>query len=577
MSVKVQSEVYVIDWIEDECEESSELKKIFFNDLKKKNSIVVPWRDPSATKRLKISEQVAVIDELLLSREHPVVLLMQNPQYRGLLEALRKKKWLQWVERDAFFFFGVLPDVREKDFLINTFFLSEQSDVDKVITRIWIFEDTKVQRGFSRVGYYMRRKIVEYAKQPADPNIPRLPVLILGASRTGKEVVADALLAAANLKDDKYEKVACGSLTASLLEDQLFGHWEGAFTDARSNKEGILECYNAVFLDDIDAAEPPKRIQGSLLRFLAERPPKCKRLGLPPKNIQGSKTVNTWLLVSTNRAPQELIDNNEMREDFILRFVHFIFVPPFSERRNDIPFIALSIERALNECFFHQLDLNALRWLRDRNSTWQKNATDLQIVLLAANEAMRDSDISWVEALNHVSDIEFPFYDKTSLTIPLAPPRDQDFGDSKGFSKLKSALNREISSARKPTMWRAIDESKLEHFVTFIRSELLAPSCKDAFNELYKSLCANKNPAPVQILKILAVLILATDENGNRRALSKNDLMRFLNISKSQTLAAANLLTETFRKDGLPLVERKGGSGSKPNTYRIVADVLRDP
>lgn len=156
-------------------------------------------------------------------------------------------------------------------------------------------------------------------------------VLITGESGTGKELVARAIHTLSARSQQPFIEINCASLPYNLLESELFGHEQGAFTDAKSKKIGLLEEGNGgtVFLDEIGEMEI--NLQVKILRVLEER--KIRRLG-GVRNID----IDIRIISSTNRDLKQAIQEKLFREDLYYRLNVFpITVPPLRERKDDIP------------------------------------------------------------------------------------------------------------------------------------------------------------------------------------------------------------------------------------------------
>lgn len=162
----------------------------------------------------------------------------------------------------------------------------------------------------------------------------RSTVLVTGESGTGKELVARALHIASDRKEMPFISVNCMSLSAGLLESELFGHEKGSFTGAVALKRGRFELAQGgtLFLDEIGELSP--ELQVKLLRVLQERT--VERVG-------GTETiaVDFRLVAATNKNLQEEIAAGRFREDLFYRLnVVNIHLPPLRERREDIPILA---------------------------------------------------------------------------------------------------------------------------------------------------------------------------------------------------------------------------------------------
>ncbi len=155
-------------------------------------------------------------------------------------------------------------------------------------------------------------------------------ILIHGESGSGKELVANAIHAQSRRSRGPYVKLNCASLPAGLIEDELFGHVRGAFTDARTDKPGLFEEANGgvIFLDEI--GDMDITLQTRLLRVLEDG--RVRRLG-GGRDIE----VNVRVVSATNRDLPQLIEKKLFREDLYFRLNTIpITSPPLRERDGDI-------------------------------------------------------------------------------------------------------------------------------------------------------------------------------------------------------------------------------------------------
>jgi len=159
--------------------------------------------------------------------------------------------------------------------------------------------------------------------------------LITGESGTGKELVARAIHYTSDRRTERFTDINCAALTETLLEAELFGYEQGAFTGAATTgKVGLFEASagGAIFLDEI--GEMGLNLQTKLLRVLQEKT--IRRVG-------GVETipVDVRVIASTNRDLYELVREGKFREDLYYRLnVVPIHVPPLRERRDDVMLIA---------------------------------------------------------------------------------------------------------------------------------------------------------------------------------------------------------------------------------------------
>ncbi len=165
------------------------------------------------------------------------------------------------------------------------------------------------------------------ARRVADTDVP---VLLVGESGVGKDVVARLIHAASPRAGRPFVKINCAALPGELLESELFGHEKGAFTGAHAEKPGKFELANrgTIFLDEIGEMDP--RLQAKLLQVLQDE--EFYRVG-------GTRSlrVDARVVVATNRDLEKAIANGSFREDLYYRLnVVTIRVPPLRERKEDI-------------------------------------------------------------------------------------------------------------------------------------------------------------------------------------------------------------------------------------------------
>jgi DNA-binding NtrC family response regulator len=160
-----------------------------------------------------------------------------------------------------------------------------------------------------------------------------VPVLILGETGTGKELLARALHFESNRKNENIICINSAALTESLLEAELFGYVKGAFTGAVESKKGRIEMADkgTLFLDEI--GHMSIRLQSKLLRFLEE-------MTFEPVGSSDSKKVDTRLIAATNFNLHEEIKKGRFLRDLLYRIeVVSIRMPPLRERTGDIPLL----------------------------------------------------------------------------------------------------------------------------------------------------------------------------------------------------------------------------------------------
>ncbi len=160
------------------------------------------------------------------------------------------------------------------------------------------------------------------------------PVLLVGETGTGKELCARAIHHLSSRKAGPFVPVECGALPEHLVENELFGHSRGAFTDARSDQKGLVAMAEGgtLFLDEVDSLS--LTAQSKLLRFLQERT--YKALG-----ADRFAHSNVRIVAATNRDLQLCIREHHFRNDLYFRInVLRLELLPLRERRCDIPLLA---------------------------------------------------------------------------------------------------------------------------------------------------------------------------------------------------------------------------------------------
>jgi two-component system response regulator AtoC len=178
----------------------------------------------------------------------------------------------------------------------------------------------------------LMRKIAEVVDKIATSKAST--VLIQGGSGTGKELVAKAIHFKGGGKGKPFMEINCASLPENLLETELFGYEKGAFTDAKSRKQGLVELAEGgtLFLDEV--GEMPLGLQTRLLRLIETK--RFRRVG-GVEDIE----VSTRIVAATNRDLSAAKSQGRFRDDLYFRLMVIpIYVPALRERKEDIPILA---------------------------------------------------------------------------------------------------------------------------------------------------------------------------------------------------------------------------------------------
>jgi DNA-binding NtrC family response regulator len=230
------------------------------------------------------------------------------------------------------------------------------------------------------------------------------PVLITGETGTGKELFAHAIHSLSHKRSGPFIPVDCGSLPEQLTENELFGHCQGAFTDARADQKGLIGMANGgtLFLDEIDTLSAGN--QAKLLRFLQEGT--YRQLG-----ADRFSRSNARIVAATNRNIEECVSQRLFRSDLYFRLnVLRLELPPLRDRDGDVCLLAQHFLD--NECarahdkgkFFAPA---ALRKLKSYH--WPGNARELlntvrRAAVCASGRQIAAEDILLSAEANHAGE-----------------------------------------------------------------------------------------------------------------------------------------------------------------------------
>jgi two-component system response regulator AtoC len=219
------------------------------------------------------------------------------------------------------------------------------------------------------------------------------PVLLSGASGTGKELVARLIHRESRRADGPFVPVNCGAIPETLLESEFFGHVKGSFTGADRDREGLFEAAGGgtLFLDEV--GELPQSLQVKLLRALQER--EVRKVG-----DTETRKVDVRILSATNRDMEETVADGDFREDLYYRLAVIpIHLPPLAARREEIPELARHLMDRHRERLgvsVEQIAPETMELLLDY--PWPGNVRELENILeralvLAEGERLEPSDL----------------------------------------------------------------------------------------------------------------------------------------------------------------------------------------
>lgn len=197
-------------------------------------------------------------------------------------------------------------------------------------------------------------------------------ILISGETGTGKELIARAIHYLSSRASGPFMVVDCGAIPENLVENELFGHARGAFTDAGQSTKGLIEGAHGgtLFLDEVESL--PLAVQSRFLRFLQERQFK-------PLGQTRYVSVDVRVVAATNTDLPQLIQKNSFRQDFYYRLnVLPLYIPPLRQRKDDIPALVryfIQLHNGQNQEYPAIPDEILQRWLA---YSWPGNVRELE-------------------------------------------------------------------------------------------------------------------------------------------------------------------------------------------------------
>ncbi len=271
---------------------------------------------------------------------------------------------------------------------------------------------------------------IEQAKRGAKTSFP---ILLLGETGTGKELFAHAIHNESERKGQPFVRVNCAALTETLLESELFGYEQGAFSGAlKSGKKGLFEEaeHGSIFLDEIGEMSP--NTQAKLLRVLQEQ--EIVRVG-------GTKPIpiHVRVIAATNVDLEGAIREKRFREDLYYRLNKLpIRIPPLRERLSDLPALIDHLLRKLNLDYGHNIQsISKLVLSRFEGYYWPGNVRELENVLA---RSMIYMDLGATELTDVSLPQEFGQLGKREKSDAAAPKQLQAFLAEKEKEHLQRTL-----------------------------------------------------------------------------------------------------------------------------------------
>lgn len=235
------------------------------------------------------------------------------------------------------------------------------------------------------------KAVMEQVRQVADRDTP---VLLLGETGVGKDVIANAIHYSSHRREGPFVSINCGAIPETLIDSELFGHEKGSFTGALYQKRGRFERAHrgTIFLDEI--GELPLNVQVRLLRVLENK--EIERVGGTEKI-----SLDIRIIAATNIDLKKMVEGKRFREDLWFRINVFpVIIPPLRERKSDIPalvqhFLTLK-SKELKLQGIPELAPGAVSVLM--NYDWPGNVRELENIIeraLILNSLNRDHPITF--------------------------------------------------------------------------------------------------------------------------------------------------------------------------------------
>ncbi|MEO6387844.1 MAG: PEP-CTERM-box response regulator transcription factor [Croceibacterium sp.] len=273
--------------------------------------------DPDGT-----SEGFAVLDEIMALKPDTKVIVASG---HGARESA-----LTAIERGAYDFYRKPVDIEQLGLIVRRALNLHRIESENRALAEKTGDGNRVLGGLI-TGAPEMVKVARTIERVANTNVS---VMLLGASGTGKELLARGLHDASNRKNGTFVAINCAAIPENLLESELFGHEKGAFTGAVKTTEGKIELANGgtLFLDEV--GDIPLQLQVKLLRFLQER--QIERIG-------GRKAidVDTRIVCATHQDLEAMIGDGRFREDLFYRLAEVVVkIPSLAERAGDATLLA---------------------------------------------------------------------------------------------------------------------------------------------------------------------------------------------------------------------------------------------
>jgi two-component system, NtrC family, response regulator len=312
--------------------------------------------DPDGT-----TEGFAVLDAIMALKPDTKVIVASG---HGARESA-----LNAIERGAYDFYQKPVDIEQLGLIVRRAFNLHQIEAENRLLAERTGEGNRVLGRMITAAPEMV-KVARTIERVANTNVS---VMLLGASGTGKELLARGLHDASDRRNGSFIAINCAAIPENLLESELFGHEKGAFTGAVKTTEGKIELANGgtLFLDEV--GDIPLPLQVKLLRFIQERV--IERIG-GRKQID----VDTRIVCATHQNLEQMIGAGTFREDLFYRLAEVVIkVPSLAERPGD----AVLLAKAFLKRFAEEMNPSVTGLAPDALAAidgwpWQGNVRELE-------------------------------------------------------------------------------------------------------------------------------------------------------------------------------------------------------
>ncbi|MBY8333008.1 PEP-CTERM-box response regulator transcription factor [Qipengyuania pacifica] len=318
---------------------------------------------------------------------------------------------LRAVDRGAYDFYQKPVDIDTLGLIVQRAYRLYQLETENRLLAQQVGQDRTVLGAMVTAAPEMA-KVARTIERVAPTNVS---VMLLGASGTGKELLARGVHDCSERRRGAFVAINCAAIPETLLESELFGHEKGAFTGAVKTTEGKIELAHGgtLFLDEV--GDIPLPLQVKLLRFLQER--NIERLG-SRKTIP----VDTRIVCATHQNLEAMISDGTFREDLFYRLAEMVIkVPTLAERTGD----AILLAKYFLARFSDEMNLKVKGFAPDAlaaidNWSWPGNVRELENRVKRA-VIMADAKLVSVEDL----DLEQADDDGADITLNIKAAREQ--------------------------------------------------------------------------------------------------------------------------------------------------------